>query len=672
MKLVTSVAIAIVTAFSAHAATLTVANTADAGAGSLRATVAAAGAGDTIQFDPSLNGQTITLTSGEIALSKNLAITGPGASNLSISGNNSSRVFNVTATDSISGLTFTSAPGAITSTGPGLTVTSCAFTANNSVPEFGAGGAIENYGPAQFTGCTMSGNAASVGGAIFNGRGGAMTLTDCSFSSNTSDAGGAIFSSEGTLSVTRCQFTGNVVPGDGIAGALYNDNIVDITDSTFSGNTCGDGGEGGAIFTDAYPPNFHFTIRNSTISGNSIGATTRNSDAQGGAIWNDGVLNIVNSTIANNISGGSSQGAGIYNTDARGHVNLDDSTVSGNTAGASSSGGGIFNDDGHHSVINPANTIIARNTAPTSPDILGTLTSRGYNLIGDTTGNMGEVASDLINIDPQLGPLQNNGGSTLTMALSGSSPAIDAGDPAFDPNTFTPPMLTDQRGSPRVGNGRVDIGAYEATAAHHPTIDSLTAPQTVECASHQGTSASINVHVSDTMGHALTIQWIVNNQVKQTDQIAAQQPTTSGSATYTAVFPDGTTNVTVSVSDGQGTPVMQSTSVTVQDTTPPTITAISASPNTLSPPNHKMVPVTISVTVTDICDPAPTAKIISVSSNEPGAGEYQITGPLSVNIQSERNGGGNGRVYTITVQASDDSGNTSNRSVTVTVPKGGK
>ena len=85
-----------------------------------------------------------------------------------------------------------------------------------------------------------------------------------------------------------------------------------------------------------------------------------------------------------------------------------------------------------------------------------------------------------------------------------------------------------------------------------------------------------------------------------------------------------------------------------------------------------MVPVTISAAVTDICDPNPKTKIISVTSNEPGVGQSQITGDLTLNLQSERNGGGNGRVYAILVQATDDSGNATTKSVTVTVPKGNK
>src|SRR5262249_57945061 len=77
--------------------TLTVRNNADSGPGSLRATIAAAAAGDTIVFSNALNGQTIRLTSGQLTLTRDLDIEGPGAPRLTISGNDASRVFAVGA-----------------------------------------------------------------------------------------------------------------------------------------------------------------------------------------------------------------------------------------------------------------------------------------------------------------------------------------------------------------------------------------------------------------------------------------------------------------------------------------------------------------------------------------------------------------------------------------------
>src|SRR5262249_43305552 len=89
--------------------TWTVLNNLDSGDGSLRAVIAAAQSGDQIVFDPSLNGQTITLTSGQLAITKNLDIEGLGADQLTVSGNHASRIFNISGgvTVTIAGLTIT-------------------------------------------------------------------------------------------------------------------------------------------------------------------------------------------------------------------------------------------------------------------------------------------------------------------------------------------------------------------------------------------------------------------------------------------------------------------------------------------------------------------------------------------------------------------------------------
>ena len=650
---------------SSTAGTLTVTSTADNGPGSLRGLIGAAAAGDAIQFDPSLNGQIILLAS-QINITRELKIEGPGADKMAISGGNRTRIFFATAPLTLAGLNLKNGlgdGGALFVLRARANVAGCTFT-ENAAPN-GLGGAIYNPGsPLEISNCTFSGNTAAgfgLGGVFFGSPAAEVTMTDCLFDHNSAHDGGAIFA-DAQLTLVRCIFRGNSIPTDGIAGAVFNQYPTFISGCVFTGNSAGEGGEGGALFlADG-------TIRDSLIAGNAVGSTSQE-DAQGGGIWNFGTLRIENSTVANNTSGAQSQGAGIYND---GTLILDNSTVAGNSARESSIGGGIFNEDDDGASVSVANTIIARNSAPSAPDISGAFVSRGSNLIGNTEGNSGATGNDFINIDPLLGPLQDNGGPTATMALLPGSVAIDHGDPAFDPSSFTPPMTADQRGAPRLVAGRLDIGAYEAEPPHYPTIDSLTGPQTLECTSRHGTTATISVHVSDSKGHALLVQWIVNNQVKQTDQIPAAQPTSAGSATYSAVYPDGVSDVVVVVNDGESAPVTQSTSVTVRDTTPPAITSIGASPNVLSPPNHKMVPVTISVTATDICDPNPKSKIIAVTSNEPGAGQYQITGDLALNVQSERNGGGNGRVYTIAVQAMDASGNATTKDVIVTVPKGNK
>jgi hypothetical protein len=104
------------------------------------------------------------------------------------------------------------------------------------------------------------------------------------------------------------------------------------------------------------------------------------------------------------------------------------------------------------------------------------------------------------------------------------------------------------------------------------------------------------------------------------------------------------------------------------DTTPPTILSVTASPNVLWPPNHKMVPVTITVNATDNVDPNPVSQIVAVKSNQAETSpDWVITGPLTLQLRAERSGEG-ARTYTITVRCSDASGNAATADVTVTVP----
>ena len=182
------------------------------------------------------------------------------------------------------------------------------------------------------------------------------------------------------------------------------------------------------------------TIVTSTFSGNG------GPGAYGGAVRNDGVLSVEQSTFAGNRA---DLGGAIYNV---GTLIVDHGTVSGNMAVGD--GGGI--DSGRTLIVR--NTILAGNTVETglSSDLYGVFTSLGHNLIGNSRGGGGFVSSDLLNVNPLLGPLQDNGGPTQTMALLPGSPAIAAGDPTDAPEY-------DQRGPgfPRLVDGRIDIGAFE-------------------------------------------------------------------------------------------------------------------------------------------------------------------------------------------------------------------
>lgn len=133
------------------------------------------------------------------------------------------------------------------------------------------------------------------------------------------------------------------------------------------------------------------------------------------------------------------------------------------------------------------------------------------------------------------------------------------------------------------------------------------------------------------------------------------------------IFPLGVTVVTVSAVDSAGNKASRTFTVTVQDTTPPTFRELSASPSTIWPPNNKMVAVKLTANVVDTVSAA-TAHIISVSCNESANGDWQITGALTLSLRATRLGSGNGRIYTITVQATDAAGNSDTRTVTVSVP----
>ena len=129
------------------------------------------------------------------------------------------------------------------------------------------------------------------------------------------------------------------------------------------------------------------------------------------------------------------------------------------------------------------------------------------------------------------------------------------------------------------------------------------------------------------------------------------------------------------VVDAFGQASERSTVVLVVDTAPPVIDAVRATPNRLSPPNHKMIPVMVDATGSDLCS-ATTCRIAGVSSSEPpdmpGQGQtepdWQITGPLTVDLRAERSGKGSDRVYTLTVECLDAAGNAARTTTTVTVP----
>ncbi len=261
--------------------------------------------------------------------------------------------------------------------------------------------------------------------------------------------GGGI-ANEGNLTLDHTTVTGNqsVVWG----GGIWNRGLLTVTNSTIGPyNTAP---VGGGIFLSQGI----VTLDRSTVYSNTAqnGAGIYNYVSQG--------LYLINSTVSHNTA--ATNGGGIYN---HGITNVYNSTIVFNSADtaaiSSSAAGGVFSDNA--GTFNLRNTLLAGNNVAvdrTPSDCAGTIHSYGFNLFGENppcTLGSGDGAWDVVNSLFLIGPLQSNGGPTLTHALLAGSNAIDNGDPALGCVGPSDLLATDQRGLPRVVGASCDVGAFE-------------------------------------------------------------------------------------------------------------------------------------------------------------------------------------------------------------------
>lgn len=293
---------------------------------------------------------------------------------------------------------------------------------------------------------------------IFEVHNGAqVTINDLTVRNGSATSGGGI-NVAGTLILSDSRVTDSTSTSFG--GGISASGTVTITHSRIDGNQASGGG---GLFISFSP----MTVLNSEISGNTV-------TGLGGGIYSSGTLNVVNSTLSGNSAGGG--GGGLVTVESNNN-HLYNVTISGNTADSDSDNNG----DGGGGLLVGATTavniLVSGNTDSSPgqkhPDCSGTLNSQGYNLITNVTGCTvnGDTTGNLTGVDPVLGPLQNNGGATLTHALLAGSPAINAANPGGcrDHNDLL--LGTDQRGFSRPANGSplCDMGAYEAGASEAPT-----------------------------------------------------------------------------------------------------------------------------------------------------------------------------------------------------------
>ena len=238
----------------------------------------------------------------------------------------------------------------------------------------------------------------------------------------------------GTVTMNRLTVTGGNMGGiDDGGGILNSGGNLTLNNATVTGNTADTGG--GGIYNGAT-----LAINQSTVSNN----TGTDASANGGGIANVGTLTIYNSTVSGNTA---VNGGGISNI--AGALTLNSVTIAANTA--NSAGAGLY------TVLTPAtlkNSILADNIGAADCELgpSGSITDDGYNLVENPGGCILSGTGSIINTDPALGPLADNGGDTETHTLLTGSPAIDAGDTL---------EVTDQRGQPRPFGLADDMGAFE-------------------------------------------------------------------------------------------------------------------------------------------------------------------------------------------------------------------
>ena len=364
---------------------------------------------------------------GDLDITDNLTITGAGAGSTTIDGNQLDRIFHVHRGASVDDPRDFNLSGVLLTGGR---------AAGNQGADF------QNHGGAIFIDFFTD---ATIQGVHFVGNQAPTAGTNTAFG-----VGGAIAAS-GVLTVENSRFEDNLATNSG--GALYlagnigtgeqNRNLIRalVRDSSLVQNTS----NGGGAITSHIP----LTIERSLISGNT--------GRQGGGIEVQASifssLTLVNSTVTGNVG---TFGGGIWYSNK---VTVQASTIAHNRA--NNIGGGI-----HGFGVGPTlqNSLVANNTAPTGPDISGSITSLGDNLVRNPTGASGFVASDILNADPLLATLANNGGPTLTHALLAGSPAIDAANTAAGPST-------DQRGVARPQGPASDIGAFERFGNQPPVAE---------------------------------------------------------------------------------------------------------------------------------------------------------------------------------------------------------
>lgn len=351
------------------------------------------------------NCSTIDVAAGtyteNVTIGRDVTITGSTIGSTIVDGNNAGSVFSI----------------------PEGTVTLDRLTIQHGLATDGGGIASQSTLTVQHS-TLMTNHATRFGGGIFS-QGGALSVYNTTISNNWTDVfgGGIFFNSWDSYALV-------------VANSTISNNTAVNQDSNYSS-------DGGGIFAQGSSLG-SVTVTNSTISGNTTGF-------DGGGILALLPMTVTNSTVSSNNA--RSNGGGIF---AALPTTVTNSTISGNRAG--SDGGGFYTYD----TLILVNTLVASSSGGDCYNRTEGSTNGRNSLIEDVEhacGLANGVNGNIVGQDPQLGPLQDNGGPTQTHALLTGSPAIDRANAADC-------QSTDQRGTTRPQGTGCDIGAYEFQKAY--------------------------------------------------------------------------------------------------------------------------------------------------------------------------------------------------------------
>ncbi len=498
------------------------------------------------------------------------------------------------------------------------------------------GGGIYCAGNPKITNCSISNCAASRyggGGGICIFPAGRPTLTDCIIFNNTALMGGGMCcGGSSSPTITGCAIYNNFSISSG--GGLYCvskfycmiSSSLTITNCAIFNNA---GGRGGGI--KCY--NCDLKLTNCNITGNSARIYA------GGAISSNGSnVAIANCTLAEN------------------------SAPNGNALACVSS---WFSNELYPTTVQIINSILWNGGSEILKDN-GSTINVTYSDIQDPWLGTGNINTDPCFVqpgywDPNGTPADSNDDFWVEgdYHLLAGSPCINTGDPNYTPE----PKETDLDGRPRIIAGRVDMGAYEFN--HIPVADAGP-DQTLSAGRNCIAEVTLNGSASyDEDDDQLTFLWTweIDDQTYEANGVSPIIELPLGQHTIQLLVSDG-------IDDSEPNEVV----ITVLDTTPPEFT-LSVTPTTLWPPNRQMIKVAPTWTLADNCDPSPEVSLANITCNEKivkgngiTTGDIQVRNDGSIYLKAERNGSSSSRIYTITYQAVDVSGNTATSSATVTVP----